>query len=1428
MTLSDRFCVVCPFDVAIDPTLIPNMDVRTTITNVLGAGNNLELKAGVTFGARVATGRLGLWGQLKDALGIDDTPMVISGCLNSPFIQNLANGTLNTTLSGVLQGITLKIVLPPMRPPSLPAEFTCATSTLTFTGAADGLNTGIAGGMSFVISGKTFNLDTSLTIKKPLTGSDLEISFSATPQGDRLWDRPLGISFISLKSISFSGSYAKEGDDRVFKCSLTSTTVFNGTTEFSAVSDLIVKNKKVDDIRFKLASTIPLSSIPGLSAIPFLSDLSVKQLWVSKSGVGGTLIWTRLSLEVGAMVYTSSGKVSLLLKIPQFNLKRVVPTLPVDLTLPTLAFVLSNGGLDAQVSNLPTSLQEFLADITTEGDYRLRLGNGVGLIASLDPASATGNIKTVLDKLGISEPVVLSGAITGIFGGGSIGFSLAAKLPRMAIPTEGLPQCLDWARGVSGEFFVDFSSSAEFTIGAGLTLGVRINQDEVDFKARISGAISTTGLGIGITGQMLGQVNDIFGLPGLNASDVTLGFTLDADGAVGFVAAGNCLFVDQSYTFKSFGKFLATAAGFPKEVGVEFTASRLYGLPILNFMKILDSLMMAFARSDKRREIIGRISNENLRNTLTRLCDEIAAGRASMFSSLKIDQLPIGFSFRDFKLKLVTPGASDATLNLSGPAAGLGGTMVFKERDIATLDSSFDLSGFKASGTFLIRNIGPLTIREGKIDILANFTELPHFYVHFFTELFGTSHEVLLSFSKDGLKIKYEDRLGVLFSYLFEAQSVGTDLLNTTDFTVHSLFKSDFNTWIKAEIKRCLLNWQSDPAFLKAKEGVTTAQNSVNSLQTQINAAVAQVQQERAAVRASVDAAWRAVSDLQNRINQKQAELNSAPWWAKIGISCEIGGLWIALQSAIAYARAVEGGLQIIPIELDPRVSSLILAKTIATAALNAANALLTELQGLANQLKTLGAAMIDASTGREVLVIRKAEFSGSLKQAIGGTLFALSMDMTIFGNQVNATYTLDLKRPDQLAATLVKPLLDKIVAAFSALSSAVSQAAQNLSLSSSSGAAAAVYTPGKGVRPSGSVASSSTPVSGGSTPSEPLLMRDGKRLMPPPPAILNLMQAQRFHGKDLIVINSLTKLPIGLSTQAGDSSLIMGTGDGMEMKWRMGWNRAGFVTFSSASGKKHLGGGPRGGKPFMGTGAGAGDAEENQWNLESSGPSFRFKNRKNSSFLGIPMGGRSKIHGRSHKGNQLEMQSPAGKPPVVSGKGLPCGLAFGAKNLETQSSGDALANLGAQEFEIFEADQILSGRLVPVEGKPRGKGPGKKGKTGGKTPGLENNSLWKFIPFFPGEHNVYFFLLHADSGKMLVPPLGENRNLSGGEVTLEVYDPSNPTFFVWRKVKTGKDTFALVNMGSNLVLALDEDNLVQIDQKGSLQSATSVHWTLR
>lgn len=305
--------------------------------------------------------------------------------------------------------------------------------------------------------------------------------------------------------------------------------------------------------------------------------------------------------------------------------------------------------------------------------------------------------------------------------------------------------------------------------------------------------------------------------------------------------------------------------------------------------------------------------------------------------------------------------------------------------------------------------------------------------------LLGLTSETDLVINDNGLRLLMNGRIFNLFE-------------SSLDVSAGSLANNGEMMYIKAEMKNDLFRYitenasrEIDKATKETQNSIAQAQRDMTNAQNQLNGLYTQVNQQRAVVQAERDRDCRKLRDAETDLNQKRSRVNSLNSdinslngtinrlkkemkdnvlkipenSAKITYyGTQVAGLETAKATAqgVMYAAEKTVGLmagmcKATPVDLDPRVSTLIGSIEMAKGTIEAA-------KYVAEGGKIIGVGTLQATkwivqngNPMGVVNISSASFEGNLKACNGGTV-SLKVIGTFAGKPINSSFSFNFYNP--------------------------------------------------------------------------------------------------------------------------------------------------------------------------------------------------------------------------------------------------------------------------------------------------------------------------------------------------------------------------------------------------------------------------------
>ncbi len=1014
--------------------------LKDALAAAMGSAETLELKPDVNFYAALDVEKSGSVKLFMAKAGLQNLKNLrLKGKLNKSVFDD-ATAKAVAAKDQFLDGLDIGATLPAFHPPVLPADITFKNASFVVKGEGQAnkrvLKIAIAAGIDMTVKGKALSFDGILELAKegPLRDQGA-LDLAVSGQSSLNWDKPLGIEGLTLQKIGFAAAYVTdEKKQRSLKLALTSKGMIN-RDQVDVSGELFVEQGRVKDVTFKVKGTVNVASLPYVSKVPGINQFAFRDLEISPQILAGELTWKTKNVTAASVIYAPAedrDMVMLLFRLKNVSLDKLVPKIkntPLEgISIPEYVVCVSTKDVTKEMNRMPEAVKRILVGIIDDPKYRFKVEDGVTVLASFDPRKAGGTLKSSMQKLGVQDPIVISGAVGGVFGG-MPSVALYAKLPKMPVP-QGLPKFIKFAKAAQGSLFMKLSTAGDVAIGFSTGIQAKMGEDLIDFATDFSLQASAVGVGLGIAGRMDGTWNNPLGLKGLSLTDTLLKVTVEADSSVGVVISGVSTVDSKRYKLQTLANVNVASLGVPKEIIFNFEADEIGVKSYLAFADI--AFKSVAANQTVKNRLLAGMPDQKMRNAANAMLQQVQQGK-SLAQIVKVDDLPL-VSFKKVKVYLATPGASDPDLQIEGMGAALRGEMFFQNKTVAKVDSYVKLTGLKVFGEWKVRDLGPVKIDEAKVDIAANLSEAPRFIVKGKVNLFGTVHAANVTFAKEGATLFFEDRFGELGRYSFTAKSVGRDLLNMTDFTFQGEMASDFNTWFEKrvgnEVKKMFA--QQGAEFDKVKSGLTAAENKVKKLDGEIAQAREKARREINKLSSPLNAAQSRLNGINKEIGDLERQKSKLSKFnpKRLALAATIEGMKKSRTVAEKAVSAARASTRVIPIDAHPDVAPKIAAREIALVSLRAAKAAVSAAQGINNEVSQAAAKMIQGVGGTQILVTKKAAFSGGLRAVVVEHRAAkIYLDLIVVGKPLKTNLDLPMYKPTDLnVAAVADAVIDAIM----------------------------------------------------------------------------------------------------------------------------------------------------------------------------------------------------------------------------------------------------------------------------------------------------------------------------------------------------------------------------------------------------------------
>ena len=567
----------------------------------------------------------------------------------------------------------------------------------------------------------------------------------------------------------------------------------------------------------------------------------------------------------------------------------------------------------------------------------------------------------------------MTGGIGGLFGGPT---KLDIKVDLGAhTGAKNQPKWMKSKPGVTAEFsMIATEADGQFDVEFGIVVDITANvhHTELLFDAKVALEFEDEKIDVKIVADLKDKKGwhkpfgiPGFGIPGFTLYEVGLDLGIDENGAIHLGFDGNIKVSGDTFKIAADADLLPEALGAPQDIAFVGSAD-----------KVDRFFMEAIAI-----EMIG--SHFNL---------EIPSGILPTFTKVK-------FAF-------VTPGAADPDLHITGQGFALAGAMNWLNHELGKMNVAVSpTKGITASGKIDNMSLGPLVLRNNDFSIKAAPTGIPSLKVD--------SDIVLLGVAKERFHIEF-DKTGVNMAAHFGAGSAA-------DITA-KLRLSGINLGAKKpDFKKADFFIEGDVQLNVQKFIAGPAQAALNDVFNGLTAAFAEGKK-------AVTAAETKVNGLQGRLNGQWASYHYCHGWHKwpcrIREGIRIGWTEGELRVADAALNFVRSLISHFPIDLDPRVAGLILARDTARETLHLAEKAIEGLDKLDDFMKKATAKLTEALSNVADINIKKASFKGDVQGIIKhDEPVDLAIDIVLFGAEIKDQFAFKIKSIGQDLAGDVEQL---------------------------------------------------------------------------------------------------------------------------------------------------------------------------------------------------------------------------------------------------------------------------------------------------------------------------------------------------------------------------------------------------------------------
>lgn len=770
------------------------------------------------------------------------------------------SGLVGAALDEAIRGVDLEATVPAINLPGINKVMVFGDPTFRIKGGdetdAAGNSTGkakllvgIKGAVTLKVPNHDLKFDGGFDIEKTRGGKSFKLALYSTT--DLNWKKAFALPFLDLNQIGLAGAIERTADGKARLAASLRSNIKLGAQVFDSSASVGIASSGAPTIRFDIHNTINVSNLEGLKNIPGVKELSFSSLWVGTGGLGGRASIGKIGVSGEALVMRLGGDFMMLLRVDNLNMASLVKGVPeplASLTLPHSVLALSTKSMENKtLADLPGDMQGIFKGILTGPDSSVPVFKGLGLIGAAGESDFPKQLRDEMNRIGVFDalttPLVLAGGIEGVFGG-TPKIALSARLPELNLPKgQPLAAVVSFDK-VAADFFLRFDPlGREIKMGAGGMLKVRIPRlddatkvDTLAFRGELSLSVeSATAAVVKVAGTMKGTWGNPLGLnkfsitnpafiigvgPGAGAP-VSATVEVGVGGTVGFAARNN-----QNLTYS--GDFLfngrVTMTGpapipTPLKLGLRLKGTK---LGTIANIEIADALLRGVLTGPMAKVVVSALPNP-AKKAAAQLQKDLKNEKITLMDLLQIDKVPLPFlTLRDVDLYFATPGAKipGREETLSGMGVKVAGkaelVLLGKTTKLAAVDLGVTMTdGLVLKGELPDFDLGSnlLTLKNAKLDVVANLKQLPHFKLSGNVNVLGAKEAIDVEFSKDRVHFEFEKDLGRLIKTHFTAQTTrggdkgkfkqtkkGTSVLEIREFEVTASTKTEIDDLITNDI----------------------------------------------------------------------------------------------------------------------------------------------------------------------------------------------------------------------------------------------------------------------------------------------------------------------------------------------------------------------------------------------------------------------------------------------------------------------------------------------------------------------------------------------------------------------------------------------------------------------------------------------------
>ena len=733
------------------------------------------------------------------------------------------------------------------------------------------------------------------------------------------WNAPFGIKGLKIKDGDFFARLKGSNNNRSSKTpqgkkgAKSGDFTFSGSAKFGKLSSLPIKamfiNKNGSFVfsYFELDKKISLSDIPFEKNIPHSKKFKLEDIKLSLGGISAKTLFNKT--KVKAFVFKSANNDGYNLALEQNNFKfgelvkdfkKIKPLNKIK--LPKVALIFSEKGFSSKKEDIKEPANELFDTIFTIDKFNVSIPKGISLFTPFYKKDF-GIIGDGFSKIGVSEGSIVSGGISGLFGG-DIGLSLKVWTNKTK-KADGVPNKVFKFPLKVPNFYITLMAD-QLDVGAETDLNVVVKKQKLLFESKFGLDFTDKGVGIDVTGKLNGKWKKPFGIEFLTLSNVVLTAGIKDTGEVNIGFGGDSKFGDTKFNLDANIDILLEDA-LPDGVAFKAKANK------IGVKELID----------------------------------IATALLKLKNKIDIKSIPF-FEIHDAVLAFATPGANDPDLGLITNGFAIKGKYFFGGKELGIIKGVLAKDYIVFSGDIADINLDILTFKNNKVNFkLGAFSD---FKIDSFIKFLGADENITLDLNPPKLNFKVTSNLGEFGSGELDVSIDGFDLKTgkfdpKADFSILGEFKSNLALWLDKEVKNGLrdIKKSANNRFKSATNKLNDAEKKVKDINKKIAKIRAQDNRRKQRAEDKIKKAQRKVDHFYGKYKHANHEAhhcgNKWTHWACKGFWYGVRDVdWALYKSAKAILEAVKKTVAA-AFELDPRLEALHGARSLALDALAVAKA---------------------------------------------------------------------------------------------------------------------------------------------------------------------------------------------------------------------------------------------------------------------------------------------------------------------------------------------------------------------------------------------------------------------------------------------------------------------------------------------------------